>query len=482
MAKTDFTAGDGIFINTMGVEKYKPKDYFISRALREVAPTIWILLQPLDTIFKKYIFLGSSPVKLRLLILILSSCSLFSTAALAGIVTDNGNGTMTDTSTGLLWLKNSSCLGSTNWAGAVDLPKSLASPACNLADNSQAGDWRLPTKEELDSLIRGPGAPQMICSGDLCAIYNPAGENPNAWLTAQGFTSVQTGYYWTSTTVIDNSGKGWTVGMTYGIVNTADKISTLFVWPVRSVSTVTGTLSDSATASPLADTTVTVGTKSMQTDSAGAYTAIMAPGSYSVTATKSGYQSRNATVTTTTNQTIVRNFSLKPMIPVTISFTGAGSGTVSDAAAGLSCGSNCQNNFAWSTSLNLTPAPLPYSLFTGWSGAGCSGTGPCSLTVTALTTVTANFIFDTAFSVRQDATPYIYYPSLQNALDTTAGNAPLLAWGTSYAGGLNLTRAIAVKLYGGYTADYSLRTGVTTINGRLTVAKGSLQVDRVSIR
>ncbi len=421
-------------------------------------------------------------MKSHLLAIIFSLYTLFSTTALAGIVADNGNGTMTDTSTGLVWLKDSSCLGITDWGGAVTLPRTLASPACTLNDNSQAGDWRLPTKEELDSLIRGPGAPVMMCSGDLCATYTPTGENPYVWLTAQGFTSVQAKYYWSSSTVVDNSSKAWDVGMTFGIVNTSDKISTLSVWPVRYDSNISGTLYDAATSAPLANNPVTIGTISIQTDAAGGYRANVTSGSSVVSVTRSGYEPQSATVSTTPGQTVVQNFRLKPMIPVTISFTGAGSGTVSDATAGLSCGSSCQNTFAWSTPLNLTATPLPYSLFTGWTGAGCTGTGSCSLTVTAPTTVVANFIFDTAFSVRQDATPYIYYPSLQNALDTTAGNAPLRAWGTTYAGGVSLTRAITVKLYGGYTADYSLRTGVTTIGGRLTVAKGSLQVDRVVIR
>ncbi len=104
------------------------------------------------------------------------------------------------------------------------------------------------------------------------------------------------------------------------------------------------------------------------------------------------------------------------------------------ASAGLPCGSSCQNSFAWSTPLNLTATPLPYSLFSGWSGAGCSGTALCSLVVTAPTTITANFISDTAFSVRQESTLYIYYPSRQNALDTTVGNALIRSLGDNLYG------------------------------------------------
>ena len=41
--------------------------------------------------------------------------------------------------------------------------------------------------------------------------------------------------------------------------------------------------------------------------------------------------------------------------------------------------------------MTLTATPSTGSTFTGWSGAGCSGTGSCTMTVSANTTVTASF-------------------------------------------------------------------------------------------
>jgi len=64
--------------------------------------------------------------------------------------TDNGNGTITDNLTGLIWLKNANCFGTQTWAQALTDANRLANGACGLTDGSVAGDWRLPNVRELD--------------------------------------------------------------------------------------------------------------------------------------------------------------------------------------------------------------------------------------------------------------------------------------------------------------------------------------------
>jgi hypothetical protein len=72
---------------------------------------------------------------------------------------DNGDGTVTDGLTGLMWLKDMSCLGSGNWdtalATVADL--NLASPigSYNCADDPRGRyrDWRLPNRKEMFSLL-----------------------------------------------------------------------------------------------------------------------------------------------------------------------------------------------------------------------------------------------------------------------------------------------------------------------------------------
>lgn len=66
--------------------------------------------------------------------------------------TDNGNGTVTDSITGLIWLKNANCFNLQVWNAALSLANGLANGTCSLTDGSTAGQWRLPNRSELQSL------------------------------------------------------------------------------------------------------------------------------------------------------------------------------------------------------------------------------------------------------------------------------------------------------------------------------------------
>ena len=67
--------------------------------------------------------------------------------------TDNGDGTVTDNCTGLIWLKNANCFEPTEWSVALTDCNDLADGICGLTDGSVVGDWRLPNVKELLSLI-----------------------------------------------------------------------------------------------------------------------------------------------------------------------------------------------------------------------------------------------------------------------------------------------------------------------------------------
>jgi hypothetical protein len=70
---------------------------------------------------------------------------------------------------------------------------------------------------------------------------------------------------------------------------------------------------------------------------------------------------------------------------------GIGKGTVTSAPAGLSCGATCSADYLDGTQVSLTATPAPGSIFVGWGGGGCSGTGGCQVTMSSDQTVAAGF-------------------------------------------------------------------------------------------
>jgi uncharacterized repeat protein (TIGR01451 family) len=76
---------------------------------------------------------------------------------------------------------------------------------------------------------------------------------------------------------------------------------------------------------------------------------------------------------------------------LTITPGGNGTGTVTSSPAGINCGATCSFSFASGTSIMLTATPAAGSTFTGWGAGPCEGTGTCTFTINAATTVVANF-------------------------------------------------------------------------------------------
>jgi len=128
---------------------------------------------------------------------------------------DNSDGTVTDHLTGLIWLKNANCAGTMNWNDALTYCNNLASGSCGLADGSVAGDWRLPNIIELESLV------------------NAEKSNSAEWLNTQGFTYVQSSYYWSATTYVYSTSRAWFVGMGSGFVGSLYESNNYYVWPVH---------------------------------------------------------------------------------------------------------------------------------------------------------------------------------------------------------------------------------------------------------
>jgi hypothetical protein len=80
-----------------------------------------------------------------------------------------------------------------------------------------------------------------------------------------------------------------------------------------------------------------------------------------------------------------------PFYNLVISKSGTGVGTVSSTYGKINCGGDCNEAYRQGTVETLTATASSGSLFTGWSGGGCSGTADCTITVDGGVTVTAGF-------------------------------------------------------------------------------------------
>ncbi len=76
---------------------------------------------------------------------------------------------------------------------------------------------------------------------------------------------------------------------------------------------------------------------------------------------------------------------------LTVSKVGSGAGRVTSDPIGIDCGVACLASFSHGTNVTLTATPDPGYIFSGWSGAGCSGTGTCTINMDTVQTVTATF-------------------------------------------------------------------------------------------
>ncbi len=149
-------------------------------------------------------------------------------------IINNGNGTMTDKLTGLIWLQQAHCKetsggipnpdGYLEWGKALTWSNNMAHGTCGLTDGSSAGHWRLPDSNELDSLINRQSRVNII------------GDNNAMWLNSLGFITVRQGGYWTSTTIVNQPDTAWYVDMFSSggrLPGAKGSNGNNYVWPVR---------------------------------------------------------------------------------------------------------------------------------------------------------------------------------------------------------------------------------------------------------
>ena len=131
--------------------------------------------------------------------------------------------TVTDTKTGLVWVKNANLAERQfSWADAFNSLELLF----NKERYAGFRNWRVPTRDELKSLV------------DLARSEGYDGSSPEksvaAGLESVGFQNVNKAGYWSSTENRYNAGEAYAMDMTDGNAAFSDKSIYLNLWPVRS--------------------------------------------------------------------------------------------------------------------------------------------------------------------------------------------------------------------------------------------------------
>jgi hypothetical protein len=130
-----------------------------------------------------------------------------------GRFVNNGDGTVKDTKTGLIWIQ-------------APIEKTMSyEDAQKYADNLEfagSSSWRLPTFTELEAMMK--------CSMAMDVQYE------FTWLNSNGFSNIQAATYWTSDDFLRDGvkiGEKMTVDFQYNITGSDDMMRMMNVWLVK---------------------------------------------------------------------------------------------------------------------------------------------------------------------------------------------------------------------------------------------------------
>ena len=104
-----------------------------------------------------------------------------------------------------------------NWNDALTYCNTLSNKFCWLTDGSVAGDWRLPNRKELMSLVDYSN-------------HDPTLPNGHPFTSVK---SSESSWYWSASTQALPARGAWVVRMLLGDVWGYDKSHSNYVWPVR---------------------------------------------------------------------------------------------------------------------------------------------------------------------------------------------------------------------------------------------------------
>jgi uncharacterized repeat protein (TIGR02543 family) len=223
------------------------------------------------------------------------------------------------------------------------------------------------------------GSDGLINCGSICSVNYASGTS--VILTA----SPNSGYTFTGWSGACSGTGTCTVSMTE-----AKSVAATFI-PVYKL-TVTKSVSGAGTITS-SDSTINCGsTCSANYNPGTSVTLTASPNSgYTFTGWSGGGCSGTGTCTVamTTAASVTATFATT-VYNLTVTKPGTGAGTVTGSDGLINCGSTCSVNYESGTSVALAASATSGSTFSGWSG-GCTGTGICTVNMTAAKSVKATF-------------------------------------------------------------------------------------------
>ena len=141
---------------------------------------------------------------------------------------DCGNGTVTDTETGVIWLKDLNCITQTGTYATVNtyVTNFWEGDCAGLSDGSRPGDWRLATSEEWQRVVN-PSCPTLPkirgAEGGAASCHS---DDP--WAVGLGTDDD----FWGSNTSVLDVTRAWAAGSSGGVQDIF-KTGTAGYWPVR---------------------------------------------------------------------------------------------------------------------------------------------------------------------------------------------------------------------------------------------------------
>jgi List-Bact-rpt repeat protein len=151
---------------------------------------------------------------------------------------------------------------------------------------------------------------------------------------------------------------------------------------------------------------------------------------------------------------------------VTVTPGGTGSGTVTSSPAGITCGADCFESYPAGTTVTLTAAAAAGSVFSGWSGGGCTGTGQCIVAGNTPLAVNATFTLSTATLTIQKAGLGSGTVTSQPA-GISCGTACQASFPSGSTVALTATPA-AGSVFTGWSGAADCADGIVTMSGSLT--------------